>query len=84
MKMFTDDRLKDYDQFITENRKKINKYLNIILACFTATGPVIALGVRTGIFEDISYGTCVGISAVVLIMSIIHYLLIKYYPDKEA
>jgi diguanylate cyclase (GGDEF)-like protein len=71
----------DYQQFITSNRSKVNKYLNFVLWFFIGTGPIIALGVKLGIFHDISYTTCIVISIVMFLMSAIHFLLLKKFSD---
>ena len=69
-----------YEDFLTENRINVNKYLNIVLWFFVATGPAIAAGVYSGVFKDISYGTCIGISVVVILLSAIHRILVKTVP----
>ena len=71
----------DYQEFITSNRSKVNRYLNFVLWFFIGTGPIIALGVKLGIFHDISYTTCIVISVVMFLMSAIHFLLLKKFSD---
>ncbi len=72
----------DYEDFLTKNRIKINKYLNRVLWFFVLTGPAIAAGIKGGIFVDISYMTCVWISVVVIVLASIHFLLYKLFPSK--
>ena len=74
----------DYSEFLKNNRIKVNKYLNSILWLFALTGPAIAIGVKCGIFDDISLTTCIGISTVVIILSGIHLLLVKKIPSSIA
>ena len=69
-----------YEQFLIDNRANVNKYLNIVLWFFVATGPAIAAGVHAGVFKDIRYSTCVGISVVVILLSGIHLLMLKTIP----
>ncbi len=71
---------KEYEEFFEKNRIRVNKYLNIVLWFFILAGPAIAIGLKTGIFFDIEYMTCVSISAVVLIMAMGHLILFKFYP----
>ncbi len=71
----------DYQQFISENRNKVNKYLNFVLWFFIGTGPIIALGVALGTFHGITYTTCSVISIVMFLMSGIHFLLLKKSSD---
>lgn len=70
-----------YDEFITSNRKRVNYYLNIVLWVFTLVGPAIYVGVATGIFNYIKLTTCIGISAVIIAVSVTHLLLRKKLPE---
>ena len=72
----------EYNDFLTDNRKKVNGYLNKVLWFFVLTGPAIAFGIMGGIFHDITYTTCVSISVVVIVMSSVHYVLLKKFPSK--
>ena len=71
----------EYDEFIVNNRVKVNRYLNWVLWFFVITGPAIAAGVLAGIFRDISYFTCISISAVVVLLSLSHLFLLKSVPN---
>ena len=71
----------EYDSFLQNNRIKVNGYLNRVLWFFALAGPAIATGVKVGIFRDISYITCICISAVIILMACIHLLLVRTYPD---
>jgi diguanylate cyclase (GGDEF)-like protein len=71
----------DYQSFITNNRIKVNRYLNTALWFFIIAGPAIALGVKANIFPDITYQTCLIISLVVVILSAIHLILFKRNPN---
>lgn len=67
----------DYQSFMTNNRIKVNRYLNTVLWFFIIAGPAIALGVKANIFQDITYQTCFMISLLVVIMSAVHLMLVK-------
>lgn len=73
----------EYSEFLHNNRIKVNKYLNRVMWFFVVTGPAIAVGIRGGIFYDITYATCIGISVIIAILSVIHLLLLKAYPSKK-
>ena len=75
---------KDYDEFILQNRIRVNGNLNIVLWLFIFTGPAIASGIKAGIFPDITYQTCVMISLIVAFMSLVHRLLYKRWPKAMA
>ena len=70
-----------YDSFLRENRIKVNGYLNRVLWFFALAGPAIASGIKGGIFSDITYTTCICISAVLIIMACIHLLLFRKKPE---
>ncbi len=76
------DTLTEYNEFLRDNRIKVNRYLNRVLWFFVLTGPAIASGIKGGIFKDITYTTCIGISLTVIIMSSIHLILFKNFPAK--
>ena len=71
----------EYNSFLRENRIKVNGYLNRVLWFFVLTGPAIAAGIRGGIFHDITYTTCISISAVLIVMSLIHRILLMKLPS---
>ncbi len=71
---------RDYQSFIINNRIKVNHYLNKVLWFFVIAGPAIALGVKAGIFPDITYRTCFNISLLIAAMSVIHHMLVKRFP----
>ncbi len=70
----------DYESFAKVNREKVNKYLNAILWYCILTGPAIALGIRMGIFEAVSYSTCFFISLVMFVVALAHYLILRKWP----
>ena len=70
-----------YQEFVVSNRAKINRYLNTVLWLFIITGPAIALGVMTGVFRNIDYGTCLIISLLVAALAAIHLVMAKAMPD---
>lgn len=77
-----DINMTEYSSFLRENRVKVNGYLNKVLWFFVLTGPAIALGVYGGIFLDITYTTCICISVVMILMSLVHLVLYKKFPSK--
>ena len=74
----------EYGEFLHNNRIKVNKYLNMVLWFFVITGPAIALGVKGGIFPYLTYGTCLSISVVVIVLSTIHLILTKRIPSSKV
>ena len=76
------DPITEYNDFLHDNRIKVNRYLNTVLWFFVLTGPAIAAGIKGGIFRDITYLTCISISAVVIILSAVHLILCIKYPAR--
>ena len=54
----------DYESFLRDNRRKVNRSLNRILWFCILAGPAIALGILGGVFKQTSYLACVIISCV--------------------
>lgn len=71
---------KEYDDFLIQNTKKVNKYLNIALWFFIITGPAIAFGIKIGFYKNISYGTCFNISVFVFALALIHFIMLRKNP----
>lgn len=74
----------EFLEFKRNNRIKVNKYLNCVLWFFAISGPAIALGVALGVFHDITYATCISITAIVVVLSVIHIILMKAAPTSLA
>ena len=71
----------EYTQFKLQNRIKVNRYLNYALWFFVLTGPAIATGVKTEVFHDISYRSCISVTVVTFVLAAIHLLLLKKRPN---
>ena len=69
--------LQSYDEFVKTNRVRTNYTLNKILWCFLATGPAVALGIKGGMFVEIEYKSCIIITAIILTLASVHFLLCK-------
>ena len=80
----SDKVILSYEDYLQENRKKVNKYLNIVLWLCVAVGPAIAVGLRFGVFRYISYFHCLQLTFAMLLLAAIHNFLIKKYPNTSA
>ena len=69
-----------YDTFLTTNRIRINKYLNLALWLCAFTGPAIAIGIFFGAFNNVTYSTCITLSALTILVSLIHWIIVNRYP----
>ena len=67
----------DYETFLKENQRKTNLMLNKFLRFSILIGPLLMLAIRVGIFHSVTYTSCIIVSLLVLLLSGIHYALIK-------
>jgi len=80
MEFLRNGESEDYEQFLRNNRNKVDRSLNLILWAITLVGPAIAIGIRTGIFRQTSYSACIIISASMLVLAFIDRILLKRMP----
>ena len=67
----------DYEAFLKENQRKTNLMLNKFLRFTVLIGPLLMLAIRAGIFHSVTYTSCMIVSLLVLLLSGLHYILIK-------
>ena len=70
----------DFEQFLRNNRNKVDKSLNVILWHVILVGPAIAIGIKTGIFRQTSYYACIIISVSMLVLALVDRILLKRMP----
>lgn len=70
----------EHRKIIQKNRVLVNGYLNKVLWFAFLTGPAIALGIQSGLYKELSYLTCIIISAAMLLIALVHFLLLKWKP----
>ena len=71
----------EYEDFLRENREKINKNLSVLLTVCIFSGPLIALGIAVGFYKEVPYSTAVMVSAFMLLIAVINKILKKRHPD---
>ncbi|ETP73277.1 diguanylate cyclase (GGDEF) domain-containing protein [Lachnospiraceae bacterium JC7] len=76
--------IREYDEFMLNNRRKVNGYMNLVLWHFVLTGPAIALGIHAGIFPYVTYVTCLYISIMVIGLSSLHLIMMRRIPHSLA
>lgn len=67
----------DYQTFLKENQRKVNLILNKFLRFAVLTGPLLMLLIRLGVFHSVTYTSCIIVSLFLLLLSVIHYALIR-------
>lgn len=70
-----------YETFLVNNRIRINKYLNLALWLCALTGPAIAIGIFFHAFKDVTYSTCATLSALTILVALIHWIIINRFPE---
>ena len=70
-----------FEEFQVNNRIRVNRYINIILWILIITGPAIAMGVKSGAFNAVTYATCRNISIAVIIVAAAHFMILKRFPS---
>ena len=76
-KMISQTDVMDYQAFLKENQRKVNLILNKFLRFAVLTGPLLMLLIRLGIFHSVTYTSCITITVLFLLLSMIHYALIR-------
>ena len=71
-------------KFLYINRARNNQTINRILWGCIVVGPLLALGLVTGVFFDITYTDCVLISGIEAMLAFIHLLLYKKWPASKV
>ena len=70
-----------YARFLVENNKNINRVLNYVLWILTIAGPSIAFFVFLGVFESMSYMSCLYVTILTVGLAGLHTFFIKKMPD---
>ena len=81
--VFSSETLKDFADYgvlAIASRRKVNRYLNVVLWLCTLAGPAIAGGIYAGIFHSVHYGICVVISVSMAVVSFVHLMIIRKWP----
>ncbi|MCR5556289.1 MAG: GGDEF domain-containing protein [Butyrivibrio sp.] len=78
---FSQGKAYSYEEFIKDNRRMVNRSLNIILWTCILAGPAVAIGIKIGLFNVVQYHACVDISIVMLIIASLHTLLFERFSD---
>ncbi len=73
------EKISAYEQFLDENKKRINEQFNVILRACILAGPLIAVAVYFHVFSGVTYVTALIVSLFMLTLTVIHKLLLKKY-----
>ncbi len=79
MKTSLQPYFKTYDEYLNENRKKINVLMDRVLMVITLTGPLLYLAKLFGLFSGISYVNISIVFAITVVLAVTHHIVIKKF-----
>ena len=74
-------KVSNFDEFLTENRKAINKQFAIAMRILVLLGPIIAIMVKLNMFMGVTFNAAIYITVYVLVLTIIQYILLRHHED---
>ncbi|MCR5282124.1 MAG: GGDEF domain-containing protein [Lachnospiraceae bacterium] len=81
--MKKEQSVREFEDFLTENRSRVNKSLNTALWLFAIMGPALAVGVKAGFFQDVTYRSCAIITGLCLGLALLHFIFYKLYSKER-
>ncbi len=79
--IITQGKIANYDEFLTENRKTINRQFAVAMRVLVFLGPVIAIMVKLNMFMGVTFNAAIYITVYVLVLTIIHNILMRRHED---
>ena len=74
-------KVSNFDEFLTENRKNINKQYANAMRILVFLGPIIAIMVKLNMFIGVTFNAAIYITVYVLVLTIIHNILLRRHED---
>lgn len=71
-----------YEEFVWNNRIKINRVLNMVLWVCTVTGPALAVGIAVGVYDQMEYSACYALTAILVILATMHLAMCVKWSDR--
>ena len=79
--IISNGKVANYDEFLTENRKAINKQFAVAIRVMIIIGPLIALMVKLGLFMGVTFDAAIYVTVYILALTIIHGILLDRHAD---
>lgn len=73
--------IEQFDDFIVENRKNVNKAFNIIIWFCLLVAPTIGLGVVLGIFPEVNAMDCWYVTVYMFALALTHTIINRTWPS---
>lgn len=80
-KIISRGNVTNFDEFLTENRKAINRQFAIAIRILAFLGPVIAVMVKLHMFMGVTFNAAIYITVYVLVLAIIHGIILRRNED---
>lgn len=74
-------RVANYDEFLTENRKAINKQFAVIMRVLLIVSPLLAIMVKLRLFMGVTLGSVIFITIYILALTVINEILLRRRAD---
>ena len=72
-----------YEKFIEDHTAFINKILNISLWCIVPSAPLVMLVKYIGVFDQMTYSSCLILFVLTVLLAFTHTLCIKFVPRSK-
>ncbi len=74
-------KVTDYDEFLLENRKAINKQFAVVMRVMVVVGPLLAIMVKLSLFMGVTFSAAIYITAYLVSLVIIQEILLRSHED---
>ncbi len=74
-------KVANYDEFLTENRKAINKQFAIIMRVLLIVGPLLAIMVKLRLFVGVTFESAIFITIYIVALTVINEILLRRRAD---
>jgi len=74
-------KVANYDEFLTENRKAINKQFAVIMRVLLIVSPLLAIMVKLRLFMGVTFGSAIFITIYILALTVINEILLRRRAD---
>ena len=73
--------LPEYEAFLIENHRKINRTFNQVLRACIFAGPMIAVAISLHVFSGVTYGMALFVSVFMLVTTVVHSVLLRRHSE---
>lgn len=80
-KIINQGKVSNFDEFLSENRKAINKQFAVAMRILVLLGPIIAIMVKLNMFVGVTFNAAIYITVYVLVLTIIQNILLHRHED---